>query len=363
MLIAVDHLWSGSRMQDGLALETGNGAVTAIRPLGADTPDREVHLVTPALTDLQVNGGGGVLVNSDPTPDGLRAIAAAHAGLGTGAILPTVITDAPEVMEAAAEAAIAVRGEPGQLGLHIEGPHIAPARRGTHAAEHVRPLDERTVALVERLRAADVAVMITLAPERADPALLARLVASGAVVSAGHSAATADEARAAFASGVSCVTHLYNAMEPMTSRAPNLLGAALVSEVFAGIIADGMHVSWDMVRIALRARPRPGLTFAVSDAMATVGGPDSFTLYGREIRVKDGALVNAEGALAGAHVDLATSLGNLVRHAGVPLAEACAMCTDTPRAVLGLTAQEIAPGTRLADLTAFDTGLARIDWP
>lgn len=359
MLIAPKALWSGGALHAGLALEVADGRVRALLPLNGDTPDAVPALVLPMLTDLQVNGGGGVMVNTDPTPEGLRAVAAAHRALGTGAILPTVITDAPDIMEAAAEAALSVRDDPGQLGLHFEGPHIVAARRGTHKAGFIRPLDLRTVTLVERLRAERLRVMITLAPEAADPALLARLVAAGAVVSAGHSAATANEAHAAFQAGVSCVTHLFNAMDPMTSRAPGLLGAGLDSEVFAGIIADGIHVSWEMVRIALRARPRKGLTFAVSDAMATVGGPDCFSLYGQEIRVADGALVNAEGRLAGAHIDMAQSLANLVIRAGVPLPEAIAMCTDTPRAVLGLPPQDIGPGTRLADLLVLDESLTR----
>ncbi|TYB82385.1 N-acetylglucosamine-6-phosphate deacetylase [Maritimibacter fusiformis] len=350
MLIAPEALWTAGRLRRGMALEARDGIVTGVRALGADTPDARPALVMPMAVDLQVNGGGGVMVNSDPTPDGLRVIAAAHRGLGTGAILPTVITDTAEVMHEAVSAAIEVAGEPGQLGLHIEGPHLAPSRRGTHKPEYIRPLDETTVAEVERLRAAGVAVMITLAPERAQPDLLARLVASGAVVSAGHSAADAAEAQAGFDAGVSCVTHLYNAMEPMTSRAPGLLGRALVSPVHVGIIADGIHVAWDMIRVALRARPAPGLTFAVSDAMATVGGPDSFILYGQEIRVRDGALVNAEGSLAGAHIDMLTSLANLVREVGVDLSEAVAMCTDTPRAVLGLAPEAVTAGTRLDDI-------------
>ena len=363
MLIAPRFLWSGGTLREGVALSVEEGRVVSAGPLAGREPDAAPFLMTHALTDLQVNGGGGVLVNADPAPEGLRAIAAAHRRLGTGAILPTVITDTAEVIEAAAEAALAVAGEPGQLGLHIEGPHIAPTRKGTHDAALIRPLDARTVNLVERLRDRGLAVMITLAPERADTALLARLVASGAVVSAGHSAATAEEARAGFDAGIACVTHLYNAMEPMTSRAPGLLGAALTAPVFAGIIADGIHVHWDMVKIALRARPRAGLTFAVSDAMPTVGGPDEFTLYGTTIRVEGGALVNAEGSLAGAHVDMVQSLANLHRRAEVPLAETLAMCTDTPRAVLGLPRQVIGAGTALADLIALTDDLTLMELP
>ena len=340
MLIAPRHLYSGGRLHRGMAVQV-TPAGMRLRPLDGATPDATPFLMMPACTDLQVNGGGGAMVNSDPAPDTLRRIAAAHRGLGTGWLLPTVITDWPEVIEAAAEAAITVRDEPGQLGLHIEGPHLAPARRGTHDAARIRPLDTRTVALVERLRAAGVRVMLTLAPELADPALLSRLVASGAVISAGHSAATADETRAALAAGVGCFTHLMNAMPQMTSRAPGIVAAAILSDARCGLIADGIHVSWDMIRLALAARPRPDLCFAVSDAMATVGGPDQFELYGQTIRVRDGALVNAEGALAGAHVDMVTSLSNLHRHAGVPLDRAIAMTTDVPRAVMGLAPQSL----------------------
>ncbi|GGL61706.1 N-acetylglucosamine-6-phosphate deacetylase [Wenxinia marina] len=361
-LIRPVGLWTGGRLLERREVVVERGRVAEVRDVTRAAADLSPVLLAPALTDLQVNGGGGVMLNSDPTPEGLAAIVAAHRRLGTGGLLATVITDLPEVTEAAAEAVMAAMPAlPGLLGLHIEGPHIAVERKGTHDPARIRPLDLRTVELVERLRAADVPVMITLAPELADPALLRRLAASGAVVSAGHSAATAEEAEAGLANGVTCFTHLYNAMPPMASRAPGILGAALVSDAYAGIIVDGIHSRWDMVKIALRARPRRGLTFAVSDAMATVGGPDHFTLYGQTIHVKDGALVNAEGSLAGAHIDMVGSLANLVRHVGVPLAEAVAMCTDVPRRVIGLPPQEIGPGTALADLIALDDDLTLME--
>jgi len=360
MLIHADHIWLEGALRRDMALLYAQGRITSIRPLGSDTPDRHVHLITPQLTDLQVNGGGGVMVNNTPTPEGLRAIAAAHAALGTGTILPTVITDTPEVIEAAAQAALAVMDDPRIGGLHIEGPHIAQVRRGTHDARHIRPLDERTVQLVEDLRAKGLPVMITLAPEVSDRALVHRLVASGAVVSAGHSAATAAQTRDALSDGVSCFTHLYNAMPPMTSRAPGILGAALNSHAYAGVIADGIHVDWDMLRIALRARPARDLTFAVSDAMATVGGPDHFELYGNRIHVSDGALVNGEGSLAGAHIDLRQSLGNLVRHVGLPLDQAIPMVTDIPRRVMGLPKSEITMGQRLDLMLCVDQDFQRI---
>ena len=358
MLIAPRLLRCGGRLAEGLALRIERGRIAELRPIGADTPDWRPHLAMPGASDLQVNGGGGVLVNADPTADGLRRIRDAHARLGTAEIMPTVITDAPEVTEAAAAAALEVRDEPGFLGLHIEGPHIAPERRGTHEAAHVRPLDRRTVDLVAGLRAKGLRVMVTLAPERADPALLAELAATGAVVSAGHSAATAEETRAALAAGVGCFTHLFNAMPPALSRAPGIAAAAILSDAPCGIIADGIHVDWDMLRLALAARPEGAITFLVSDAMPTVGGPESFTLYGRTIRVEDGRLVNSEGALAGAHVDMVTSLARLHRHADVPLNRCVGMATALPRRVLGLPPVSLAPGLPLGRAVFLDESLA-----
>ena len=363
MLIAPEGLWRDGALRPGLALRLDGGRVREVRPLGRDTPDWRPHVGMLGASDLQVNGGGGVLVNGDPTPDGLCTVRDAHARLGTAEIMPTVITDAPEVLDAAAAAILAVRGEPGFLGLHVEGPHIAPYRRGTHAAAHIRPLDRRTVDLVARLREADVPVMVTLAPERADPSLLAELVATGAVVSAGHSAATAEETRAALAAGVRCFTHLFNAMPPMLSRAPGPAAAAILSDAACGVIADGIHVDWDMLRLALAARPEGAITFLVSDAMPTVGGPDRFTLYGQEIRVQDGRLVNAEGALAGAHLDLLTAMAGLYRHAGVPLERAIAMATDLPRRVIGLPPRRVGAGTPARDLAFLDGGLRLVPLP
>ena len=357
MLIAPRYLWLDGSLQEGMAVEISGGRIATLRPLGEDTADARPYLLMPGCTDLQVNGGGGVMLNDTPTRAGLETIVAAHQSLGTAEILATVITDHPDRIEAAAEAVLAARDLPGLLGLHIEGPHIAPDRRGTHDAAHIRPLDARTVTLVRRLRAAEVPVMLTLAPERADPSLLAELVATGAVLSCGHSAADDRQARAAMAAGVTCVTHLYNAMPAMGSRAPGLLAAAILSDAYAGLIADGIHVHWDMIRLALAARPRDDRTFLVSDAMATVGGPDRFTLYGQTIAVRDGALVNAEGALAGAHIDMVTSLANLVTHAQVPLSRAVAMATDIPRAAMGLAPVPVTEGTPLSQLIALDADL------
>ena len=358
MLIAPDLLWRGGALLEGMAACVEGGLVAAVEPAGPATPDATPHVLTPRPTDLQCNGGGGVLLNDDPMAEAMCAIAAAHRARGTGWVLPTLITDAPEAMERAADAAIACHGRCGVAGLHLEGPHIAPERVGAHDPSHLRPLDARTVAVLRRLRAAGVPVLLTLAPERADPALLREVLALGVVVWAGHSDAAAEEARAAFDAGVSGVTHLFNAMPPMLSRAPGLVGAALNSDAWCGVIADGHHVAWDVLAVACRARSRPGRMVLVSDAMPSVGGPDRFVLQGREVRLRDGRLADASGALAGAHLDMATALGNVHRHAGVALADAVAMAVDAPRAAMGLPPVAIEPGVRLDDLLALDGSLA-----
>ncbi|WP_281985254.1 N-acetylglucosamine-6-phosphate deacetylase [Thalassorhabdomicrobium marinisediminis] len=354
--LAPDLLFDGERLQPGQALHLVDGVVAGIGPAPTDAQPLP-GLVTPGFVDLQVNGGGGVMVNSTPTPDGIRRVLAAHRSLGTVAILPTVITDAPEVLEQVTEAALTLTDEPGFAGLHIEGPHISTARRGTHAARFVRPLDAPTLACVERLRAQDVPVMITVAPESASPEQVATLTRMGAVVSVGHSDATAEEARALINAGACCGTHLFNAMSPMLGRAPGVTGALINSECYTGIICDGHHVADEMVGLALRARPRPDRMFLVSDAMATVGGPASFDLYGRTISVRDGKLVNDEGSLAGAHVTQAEGVQRLVQHVGVSAQDALRMAITTPAACIGRPKLAQLVGRPAQDVIVLSEGL------
>lgn len=334
--LAPDALFDGERLREGLALRLEAGRVADLAPLDPRMEARRLPgLLTPGYVDLQVNGGGGVLLNAEPTVAGMEAIAAAHRRLGTVAILPTLITDAPEVMDRAAEAALAARGRAGLLGLHLEGPHISLARRGTHAARFVRPLDDRTLAVVRRLREGGVPVLLTLAPEATRPGQIAALAAMGAIVSLGHSDATAAQARAALEEGARTFTHLFNAMSPLGHREPGMVGAALNSSVPVGIICDGIHVADEVLALALRARPAPDLLYAVSDAMPTVGGPDRFRLYDLELKVEDGRLVNPEGNLAGAHVTMAESVARLVARAGLAAEAALRMAVTVPARLIG----------------------------
>ena len=333
-VITPQYFYHAGRLLTGKAITVTGGIIREISE-ATSVGDQSPYILMPGCHDIQVNGGGGVMVNSDPSPEGLRKIAVAHEKLGTTAIMPTVITDTADVIDAAADAAIAVRDDPNQLGLHIEGPHIAVEKRGTHNADFIRPLDDRTLATLVRLRQAGVTVMMTLAPELASDEQLDALARLGVILSAGHSNASADQARGALDHGVTVFTHLFNAMPQMKSRTPGIVGAAILSNAYCGLIADGIHVSWDMLKIAIAARPIANRMFLVSDAMATVGGPDYFDLYGKRITVKNGRLINDEGALAGAHLDMVTALRNLHQFADVPLAECIAMATDNPRMAIG----------------------------
>lgn len=354
-----DAVFDGHILQQDMALRIVDGVVTDLQPqsdLPATAKTRVIAgTVTPGFVDLQVNGGGGVLFNQNPTPEGIAAVIAAHRPCGTVAVMPTVITDAPDVLMRAAQAAITARGMPGFAGLHIEGPHMATARRGTHQADFIRPLDDTTLTLVTDLRERGIAVMITLAPEAATVAQISALAATGAIVSLGHSDATAAQAQAAFDAGARAVTHLFNAMSQMQGRAPGLAGAAINSDAYLGVICDGVHVDDAMLALAIRARPLSDRMFLVSDAMPTIGGPDHFQLYGQDIRLRDGRLINAEGNLAGAHVTQAQGVARLVARVGIAPQAALRMAITTPAHLIGADHLAQIVGRPISDTVVLDT--------
>lgn len=359
-----DSIFDGQKLRRGAALVIRDGRVDRIAHADDAPPDHKVidGVLSPGFIDLQVNGGGGVLLNTSPDLAGMMAIAEAHRGLGTVGILPTVITDAPEVLARVVDAAIAAKGQRGILGLHIEGPHISQARRGTHAARHVRPMEQATLDHLERLRQAGLKIMITVAPEAVTPAQVARIAEAGVVVSLGHSDTDADTTREYLAAGARCFTHLFNAMSPMQNRAPGVVGAAINSDAHAGIIADGIHVADEMIGLALRARPVPDRMFLVSDAMPTVGGPDRFDLYGATLRLEEGRLVNSEGSLAGAHLSQAEGLWRLVNVLGIDPDAALRMVVTIPAGLMGLDDLASPVGRDLRDIAQLSADLRFKGW-
>lgn len=357
-----DAIFDGQSLRKGAAI-----GIVGSRSLLIDTPPpgatvrRLTGTLTPGFLDLQVNGGGDALLNNDQTPEALHVMAAAHRRFGTVGILPTVITDAPDILTRAVDAMLAAHAEPegdrSLLGFHIEGPHLSIPRRGTHAAQWVRPFEAATLAHVQRLRAQGIFVKITVAPESVTPDQVRQIVATGAVVSIGHSDTTADEVRLLLDAGANCFTHLFNAMSPMLNRAPGVTGACINSTAFAGIICDGIHVADEMVGLAIRARPIPGRMFLVSDAMSTVGGSDHLRLYGQDVWLKDGRLVNAEGSLAGAHVTMAEGVRRLITHVAIPAVTALDMAVSAPARLLGRPELATPENRDLSDLLLLDA-----DW-
>ena len=325
-------------------------------PLGLEVRQlpSEVWLA-PGFIDLQVNGGGDVLFNNSPTPEAIRAIAAAHRKFGTTALLPTFITDASEKMTAAFAAAESLaESEPGILGIHLEGPFLSSEKAGVHDASLMRQPGPADLEMLCGPRKG--ALLVTLAPERVPSGLIVQLAHSGVRVSLGHSMATYDETLAAMAEGLSGFTHLFNAMRPLASREPGPIAAALESpNAWFGMIVDGFHVNPAMLRLALRGLGQPIL---VTDAMPPVGGRQSkFDLYGSEIRITGGRCSRSDGALAGSALDMAAAVRNCVHMLQVPLDDALRFASRNPAEFMGLghLLGGLRPGYR-ADVVALDVG-------
>ena len=357
--IAAPQLFDGTAMR-GPALVTVAGSLiedvsfTGAAPADAVTlpPDT---VLAPGFIDIQVNGGGGVLLNDEPTEAGIRRIAAAHRKYGTTGLLPTLITCNVEVMEVLAAAAPAALQIPGVLGFHLEGPALNKARKGIHLESEIRVPDTRDLAAIKRFAGCGRS-LVTLAPECVPSALIGELVDAGLRIAAGHSDATAAQISQAADLGLTGVTHLFNAMSQLTGRAPGVVGATLDDErLFAGMICDGRHVDPLSLRLALRCKG-PDRLMLVTDAMPLVGTEQrDFLLQGRRITLEDGRLTRPDGTLAGAHLTMMDAVHNAVEWLGIDLSDALAMASRTPAMFLGQGRERgaIIRGYR-ADLVAFN---------
>ena len=328
-------------------------------PADAERTDLGGGTLVPGFIDTQVNGGGDVLFNDDPSAAGIAAIGAAHRRFGTTGFLPTLISDDLEVMAAAIDAVDAAIGEgvPGVLGVHLEGPFLNPERRGIHSAEKIRGLSPDAMAVLAR--PGQGKRMVTLAPETVEAECIRELADAGIIVSAGHTQADCATVMKALENGLRGFTHLFNAMSPLTSREPGTVGAALYDErSWCGIIVDGFHVDPLVLRLALRAAPLRRFML-VTDAMPSVGGTSGeFTLNGERIQARDGKCVSANGTIAGSDLDMVTAVRNCVELLGLSLEQASMLASTNPAAFLSLEGElgTIAPGYR-ADLVLLDDQL------
>ncbi len=354
---------------EGQAVLIEDGRILALVPerdvrVGAAHPrDLGGALLLPGFVDTQVNGGGGVLFNDAPDIASILAIGEAHRRFGTTSFLPTLISDDLQVLAraiAAVDQAIAA-GVPGVVGIHIEGPFISETRKGAHDAAHIRELEPAHVALLSSLRRGRT--LVTLAPEHTTVETIAMLAKAGVVVAAGHSNASYVEIRDALDHGLSGFTHLFNAMSPLQSRAPGVVGAALHDQhSWCGIIVDGWHVDPVVLQIALNAK-RLDRFMLVTDAMPIVGSDATeFQLQGRRILVRDGQCVDEQGTLSGSALNMAAAVRNAVHMLGVRLEDAARMASTNPAEFLGLGHElgHIKPGYR-ANLVLMDDKLKVLD--
>jgi N-acetylglucosamine-6-phosphate deacetylase len=359
------RLFDGDAFHDGLAVTVAAGRIEKITP--ADELDRAIPVadleggvLAPGFIDAQVNGGGGVLLNEEPSVGVIRRMMEAFRTFGTTSMLPTVITDRTEIIRHAAEAVAAARrqGVPGIIGIHIEGPFLDPRRAGAHPPQHIRAITPEDVAWLKSLDCG--IVLLTVAPSHVAPEIIHDLTQAGIIVSLGHSEATAKEAQAALSAGARGFTHLFNAMSQLQNREPGMVGAALAdASSYCGIIADGHHVHPLAMQVTLKAKPRDRL-FLVTDAMPpAAGGPPRFQLQGREVTARHGRLELSDGTLAGSILTMDEAVRFCVNVVGLDPAEALRMATQYPAQFLKVDRDlgRIAPGYR-ANLVHLTDALA-----
>lgn len=361
------RIFDGDDWHDGHALVVRDGLVEAILPTGAIPSDIRVietggGMLAPGFVDLQVNGGGGVMLNDHPDVASIETICRAHVPFGTTALLVTLITDTPAITTAAISAGetAALRKLPGFLGLHLEGPHLSIARKGAHDPALIRPMTDADQATLVAARQRLPVLLTTIAPESVEPVRVSALTRAGTIVSLGHSDTGYATASTFAAAGASMVTHLFNAMSQIGNREPGLAGAAIdIGTLSAGIIADGIHVDPATIKIALRAKQGPARIVLVTDAMATIGTDmTSFTLNGRTIYRRDGSLRLADGTLAGADLDMISAIRYVHRVVGLDLSEALRMASLYPAQAIGQSHRlgRFANGTA-ADIVALSNDL------
>jgi len=346
------RIFTGDIIVEGYGVEVEDGLILSLSPSELPPDDVEVvdlggDLLAPGFIDVQVNGGGGVLFNDTPDLSTIKTIIKAHRRFGTTSLLPTFISDDWDGMVRAGKAIQQgmVQGLSGLRGVHFEGPYLSQDRKGIHQAEHIRSVDNSAFALLTSEGLGTV--VTTVAPESVPSEYIRSLAEAGVRVCAGHTAATYEQAKSGLDAGIVGFTHLFNAMSPLTSREPGVVGAALDDpDSWVGIIADGHHIHFASLRVAIAAK-KQGKMMLVTDAMPSVGAEDkNFTLQGQAIIAEGGRCSSEQGTLAGSDLDMAGAVRNTVEHLRLPFEEALRMASLYPAAFLGLDDRlgRIAPG-------------------
>ena len=356
------RIYSGDDIFDHHAVVIADGKIERVCSLAALPPEIEQQdvggaIIAPGFIDLQLNGCGGVQFNDDIhaiSVETLETMHRANVKSGCTSFLPTLITSSDELMVRAVETmrAFLQKYPHFLLGLHLEGPWLNVAKKGTHNPALIRQPDPKMVDFL--CENADVISKVTLAPESVGSAVIRQLSDAGIVVSAGHSNATFEEAKAGFAAGITFATHLYNAMPAFAGREPGLIGALFdAPDVYCGIIADGLHVHYANVRNAKRIKGDK--LVLVTDATAPAGAAiDKFIFAGKTIYYRDGLCVDEHGTLSGSALTMIEAVQNSVEHAGIPLDEALRMASLYPARAMGVEKQSGSlQAGKIANLTVF----------
>lgn len=355
-------IFDGSQWLDQQAVIIDGDTITAVVPEndippGTDRIDLQGGILAPGFMDLQVNGGGGAFFTNDTSVAAVTTMLNGHRPTGTTSMLPTLISDTREKHQAGVKAVqeAVEAGHAGILGVHIEGPFFNMEKRGAHNERYIRAMEPEDLDWLKAING--IKVMITLAPEHAKQGHIKALSDAGVFVCAGHTNAHYEDVVSGIKEGLCGFTHLYNAMRPQTGREPGTVGAALESQdTWCGIIVDNHHVHPGSVRVAHQIKPQ-GKLYLVTDSMSTVGSEEkSFTIYGETIYEKDGALVNAEGRLAGSAIGMIDAVRINTNDVGIPLEESLRMASLYPAEFMQLDHQlgRIKPNYR-ADLVHFTT--------
>jgi N-acetylglucosamine-6-phosphate deacetylase len=308
----------------------------------------------PGFIDLQINGCGGVMFNSEISEQTLNIMQATNLKSGCTSYLPTLITSSNDDIKQALKVARTFMDKNVNevLGLHLEGPFISLEKKGVHRPEFIRQPDPTIIDLI--CANADIVSKVTIAPENFTGAMIKQLHDADIVVSIGHSNATYAQATTAIQNGASFATHLFNAMSPMTGREPGVIGAIYDHQIYSGIIVDGIHVDYANVRISKKILNEK--LILVTDATAPVGANiTEFDFVGTTVYYKDGKCFNQDGTLGGAALTMIEAIENSVKHVGIELAEALRMATIYPAKAISVDDKlgSIKVG-KIANLTIFD---------
>lgn len=331
------YFFDGERMHENASITVEGKQVLSLAPQPGAQVIQLDGLLAPGFVDVQVNGGGGALFNADTSINGIARIREAHSHFGTTAMTPTLITDDISRIEMAADAMAAAIEEqlPGILGIHFEGPHLSKPKKGIHREQFIRTISDAELTQFCRQDLGEV--IVTLAPENVPADIIQELVSKGVRVCLGHSNADAQTVLGALQAGANGFTHLFNAMSPLTSRAPGMVGAAMADEAsYAGLIVDLYHVHPLSALAAIRAKGSDKVML-VTDAMAHVGSDASeLPFFDTRIRREGDKLTIPEGNLAGSALDMASAVRHCHTELQLPMAECLQMASLTPATFLGL---------------------------